>query len=182
MGYSKSKSRVTKVQPILDILLEHDTDFRLPTATPDELSYRLHEAIKIVERNPNSFTEYTKLVDKFTQRIGEQCIIFKRKRTFDIGIPERITQLRSHAAAAVEPTERIIRSITSAIQVVGAAITHKSDVFIFPDVEGDRQSIIDDVNRWASKNGYEITNLNPFTLSRSTDDNSIRNKQDKIAV
>ena len=161
MGYSKSKQSVEIVEPILDIMINEDANFKLPSATPTKLAYKLREAVGIIKENPKSFTRFSKLVGKFTIRTDSDFVIFERKLNLVGGAPVRLDARGIGVANSLTISE-----CTTALQIVGAAIKHKAEELIFPDVQSNDKLVLD-VGLWSMKNKYEISCLVPFTLTRS---------------
>lgn len=149
MGYSKSKRAVRKVEPYLVQMVDAQGEIQFPAEEPSDFAYRLREGISAskehaLDQNKNPiepFARYASLQAKYLIRVKGSMVVCEPR---DIVPVARLRATLGHVN---------IPDVHDTLGIIGAAITHKAPVMIFPDYKSD---IVDPrrIHAWAQSNGY----------------------------
>lgn len=156
MSYARSKKSVHRVEFVLKQLLEAKDDLIFQSIEPQKLAYHIHEALKSAAIYPE-FSEYSKLRDKYTIRIRNNKVIAELKSKPIVGLSIIKEQLG----------KMTIVDVSSALGIIGAAVTHKISDMLFPDAHLNNHEL-NELYLWAEPSGYFIINHgdNGLTLTR----------------
>lgn len=149
MGYSKSKRAVRKVEPYLVQMVDAQGEIQFPAEEPSDFAYRLREGIYAAkenaldqQKNPvQPFAQYASLNAKYLIRVKGPMVVCEPR---DIVPIARLRVTLGHVN---------IPEVHDTLGIIGAAITHKAPVMIFPDAKSE---LIEPrkVYTWAQTNGY----------------------------
>jgi hypothetical protein len=124
--------------------MNSNEDIIFQSLEPQKLAYSLHEALRAVGVYPE-FQDYTKLRDKYHIRLRAGKVIAELKG-------------KQVVALVVEQLSKmVVKDITDALGIVGAATMHKAAEFYFPDAKLTHEDLISLYN-WAEPVGYHIIN------------------------
>lgn len=163
MAYTNNKKVVEMVAPILEVMLKsaEGKPITIPTSEPTRVSYKLREALRIIENHSAIFPHYSKLVGKYRIKQQRDCVLLSPKLTLNFGNP--IAEL----AASFKTLE--VPEATDALEVIGALIKHKAPKIIFTGAEVDTI-----LTTWLESSDYEITSENPLTIEKRAEANSAK--------
>lgn len=152
MGYSKSKNAVTKIQPYLDILLTAEDDTEFPSANSLKLTYYLRDGMMVASTLSSS--PYKALKDKWVIKTKPDKVIAEiRVKIFDVGVP-----ILARAFTGVRLPE-----VTEVMEVIGAAIKHRTPTLEFPNAV-IRENGLKNLTNWCNANNYVITQSEPHLI------------------
>jgi hypothetical protein len=163
VAYTNNKKVVTMVEPLLRIMLQaaDGKTIIIPSKEPTRVSYKLREALKLVEKHTKLYTEFASLVGKYTIKIKADGIELKPKFTLDFEDP--ITEL----AKAFKVLD--VPEAEDAMEVIGAIIKHKAPKFIFPSYMHDDMPLL---QGWLVDSDYVIECEIPLTIVKRAETNS----------
>ena len=150
MGYSTSIRAVKKMENYLIQMVNTNERITWISDDPSQLSYRILNAFHAAKYNAlNSkkepiepYVTYARLKQKFTIRIGKGLVIADPT---DVIAFEPVRQGLNRIT---------IPKLTSYLEIVGAAFTHKAAEMFFPDaIDEDELPLI---YAWGSKHGYYL--------------------------
>jgi hypothetical protein len=156
MGYTKSPRSITKVRPILELLLNSNAPtIELPTQDATKLIYNIREAInaaKSLQSKDPSFEGYASLQEKYILRLRRDSIVAELRDSPALSIVDSIPTKLSQLT---------IPGVSDIFGVVGAAIKHKNHTRLhFPDASRDSVDMTK-LQKWATGSGYEVTVQEP---------------------
>lgn len=153
MAYSKSKKAVRRVQNYLEQMVKAETNIEFPASEPSKLAYYIRDGIKAARNFPEVIA-YARLSSKYIIKSGPGKVICELRDVLEL--------TRNNIRSQVS-----IPDIVDALGIIGAAITHKADVMIFPDASLDAIPNITPLEKWAEKNDYKlIIGLGHITLEK----------------
>ncbi len=157
MGYSRSKSAIERVKPILEILLTSEVDVEFPSANPYKLVYYLRDGFSVAKRLPSS--PYKELHEKWRLRAKMDRVIAELKGApVDIGIPilaKRFTGLN-------------LPEVTEVLEIIGAFIKHKAPRGEFTNAHITGNGL-NNLKKWCDNNNYAIIQSEPHLIIERND-------------
>lgn len=152
MGYSRSLNAIERVKPLLDQLVSADKDISFPHENPHMLGYHLREAMTIAEKKKVS--PYAELKKRWTIRNRGNRVVAELRGVENI------------VALQAAMSKMAIEDVSSLVEVIGSAITHKAHEMFFPDADMIREDV-EKLYAWARKNEYYlVVSLDGITLTK----------------
>lgn len=152
-----------KVEPYLQQMVQAEGEIQFPAEEPGDFAYKLregieaskHHALDHLKRPIEPFISYAGLKSKYLIRVKGPLVICEPR---DL-VP--IARLKTALGQVAIP------EVIDTLGIIGAAITHKAPILVFPDAK--EASV--DCNRlsfWASQNGYYlVVGDNHVTLTKA---------------
>lgn len=147
MPYSKSPESITRIQALLDKMLETDHDFAITPGSigPQQMAYYVHQAIHASKFN-NTYARYSSLASKWKIRPRQDKLIFELKEIKFVNT--EMTQ---------SLMKMVFDEITEVTGIVGCMVKHKPFEGFFPSAILI-PSELETLYNWTSKNNYFIIN------------------------
>lgn len=152
MGYSNNKIVIERMRPLLDQLLVATADISWSTENAHMFCYRLNEALMYAKKH--GVVPYEGLKDKFMIRNKGNRALAEL----------RVQPVLETLQRAME--KLVLSDFSSAVEIVGAAITNKVNEMFFPDAELNEEEL-KLVHTWGEKNGYFLVYGNGLTLTKN---------------
>ena len=158
MGYSRSRSALDRIRPLLEAIKQQPagTRLRIPTADPVKLAYAVREGLNVA-KELSTESRYHDILEVYKLKTERDAIVFDPRVKLEYENP--IAQM----ADAFGPLD--IPLVSDVIEIVGAAIKHKAPCITFPDASLSEHEITK-LGKWTSNNGYSITSQSPLTLMK----------------
>lgn len=150
MAYSKNIYAITRVEKFLKQMENANTSLEWVAEEPYKLAYYIREGIHVANQNEHPFG---KLAGKFIIRTSKRKVIAQLR----VLTPE-YTELKRTLNKMVLP------GLSKLLEIVGAAIQHKSEEMHFPDADLDGEEL-ERLNKWTSENSYFIIVGDGLTLT-----------------
>lgn len=167
MAYSKSVKALNRVREYLDQMLASSSHIQWQVDKPNELAFRIREGINVAKQrakdvdspNRNTFIQYAQLSAKFIVRVGVGVVIAE-PRDIMLETPKEAI------------SKQVLPGLSSDMEIVGAAIIHKTPVMFFPDAttESDELNVI---HTWAKKHDYFLVSSEEGLTLTKTDPGEI---------
>lgn len=170
MGYSKSKNAIERVKPILELLLTSETDIEFPSNDPHKLVYYIRDGLAVAESLPSS--PYKDLREKWRLRAKRDKVVAEIKGLpINIGVPLLVKKFSGLN----------LPEVTGVLEVIGALVKHRAPRFEFPNalIEGNG---LKNLQNWCNKNGYSITQNEPYLILEKTDNGNGSNSSENGGV
>jgi hypothetical protein len=140
MPYTASPRKVVRVLRYLKDMLDSNVQLEWTHERPVQLAYWIREAMAAAARNEGEpYEQFAALKAKFIIRVvGTKVVAEPRVPTF--------TASQGSLAVINLP------GLTSALEIIGAAVNHRKEKMYFPD----GTATVNELAPWAAKNGYEV--------------------------
>lgn len=157
MGYSRNKSAIERVKPILEILLNASQDLEFPSQDPHKLIYYVRDGFSVAKSLPSS--PYKELHEKWRLRAKIGLVVAELKgATIEIGVP----------LLAKKFTLLTLPEVTEVLEVIGAAIKHRAPRYEFPNAH-IRENGLGNLKKWCDSNNYLIIQSEPHLILERND-------------
>ncbi len=157
MGYSRNKSAVERVKPILELLLNSHADMEFPSTNPHKLVYYVRDGFSVAKGLPSS--PYKELHEKWRLRAKQDRMVAELKDALiEIGVPllaKRFVGLN-------------LPEVTEVLEIIGALIKHRAPRYEFPNAH-IRENGLKNLEAWCSKNDYRIVQSEPHLILERND-------------
>lgn len=163
MGYSRNKSAIERVKPLLEMLLNSDVDVEFPSQDPHKLVYYLRDGFAVARGLQSS--PFKELHDKWRLRAKRDVVLAELKSLqVIVGIP-----LLAKKLAPVR-----LESVTEVMEVIGAAIKHRAPKLEFPNAH-IRENGLRNLEKWCNANSYIIVQSEPHLIIEKNGTNNPEN-------
>jgi hypothetical protein len=166
MAYSKSVKALNRVKENLDQMLASSSQITWQADNPTELAFRIREGINVAKvrareegPNRNVFIAYAQLSAKFIVRVGAGIVIAE-PRDIMLETPKEAI------------SKQVLPGLSSDMEIVGAAIMHKTPVMFFPDAT-DEPGDLNVIYAWAQKHSYFLVSSEEGLTLTKTDPGEI---------
>jgi len=167
MGYSKSVKAINKVRAELDQMLGSTQTITWKSSNPAKDAFAIREGINVAKQRAldgNSphhaeYLAYASLKAKFIVRAGA-------------GVVEAEPREIMLVPAKQVMHKQVLPNLTSDMEIVGAAITHKTPELFFPDAS-DEEKDLKVIYAWAQKHGYHLVSSEGGLTLTQTDPGEI---------
>jgi hypothetical protein len=163
MGYSKSKNSFLRVEPVLVLLAKTEDNIFIPSNTPRDLLYKIREGLLYAEEH--KVEPYDKLKEKFILKEKKEGIEVKLRRQIHFEAPIKLL---------AKSQNLVIEAATGVLDIIGACIMHKAPRIEFPRATNIEGNGIINLENYASKNNYKITQSKPFVIMERVDINAVQ--------
>ncbi|MBA2706045.1 MAG: hypothetical protein H0U60_19580 [Blastocatellia bacterium] len=167
MGYSKSVKALNRVREYLDQMLASSSQIQWQEDKPHELAFRIREGINVAKQrakdadspNRNTFIQYAQLSAKFIVRVGVGVVVAE----------PRDVMLETPKEAI---SKQVLPGLSSDMEIVGAAIVHKTPVMFFPDATNEPGDL-NVIYAWSQKHSYFLVSSEEGLTLTKTDPGEI---------
>lgn len=150
MGYSKSKRAIRRVEAYLAQMVKSEAEIQFPAEEPSDFAFKLREGIKasrhfaVEDNHPvEPYASYSRLMTKFIIRVKGPMVICEPR---DVVPLVKLRQTLGQVSIA---------EVKDTLGIIGAAITHKAPIMVFPNANKDTVEA-DRLNFWATNNDYYL--------------------------
>lgn len=154
MGYSTNPNAVARVRATLDQMVAADHDLEWVTPVP-RLAYYIREGIAAAKAL--GMAQYAELSGKYIIKELGSSIVRAELRNKMPDSPKELQKL-------------VVREVTGATAVVGAAIQNKRHEMYFPDAGLFNADELVAVNNWTKTAGYHMIQHDEGAITLTKDD------------
>jgi hypothetical protein len=165
MSYSKSDRAFTKVQQILDTLINIKGDSATwITNDPNSLAYQIRQGLKIAADEPEKYGDYSKLKNIYKITVKSNLVSAVRF----VPVAElKNTELNSMNGFKKTVIQFEIPEVKEPLEVIGALIeTPQFEEYIFKDYTEITEKELNIIHKYTSKNNLFIINSNSLIITR----------------
>lgn len=167
MAYSKSVKALNRVKEYLDQMLASSSQIQWQVANPTETAFRIREGINVAKQRARdgdspfrvTYGQYAQLSAKFIIRAGIGVVIAE----------PRDVMLETPKEAI---SKQVLPGLSSDMEIVGAAIVHKTPVMFFPDATESSDDLYV-IYAWAQKHDYFLVSSEDGLTLTKTDPGEI---------
>ena len=145
MPYSKSKKTIQRVEIILQQILDSPTTIiEFPSSNPLKLRHIIYDAIHASKYYPE-YHKFKDLLDKVKFKVNEEetCLIVETK--------DVIIETKTEVLASIK-----VPGLKTDLQIIGAALTAKVPVLVFPLEEDLSILSMLRIRNWGETQGYTL--------------------------